>query len=170
MSILNTLQKIKDEGFDPKKDSINGSGGLLPAGKYPVALQSAQHGATRSGQEQVSVGLEVVSGENKGRRELIFLGFEPSLPEFVLEKNGKILMALFSVIGIEPTQGDLADYESTADALKRGIGKQFLMDLTVTENKKNPQYPYRNYEFGPLEHFESENDIVDMGEEELPFL
>lgn len=136
MSILETLQKVKEEGFDPKKDSINGSGGLLPAGKYPVALQSAQHGANRAGQEQVSVGLEVVSGEDKGRRELIFLGFEPTLPEFVLEKNGKILLALFEMTGIQPTQGDLADYESTAEALKRGIGKQFLMDLTITENKK----------------------------------
>lgn len=163
MSILDTLKRVKEEGFNPATDSINGNGGLLPAGRYPVALQSAQHGASKMGQEQVSIGLEVVSGEDKGRRELIFISFDAGVPEFVLDKNAKIIISILHQVGIGFTEKDLEDYESLASTLQRGIGKQFLMNLTVTENKKNPKYPYRNYEFEALE-------TIDLDESPLPFL
>ena len=72
-------------------------------------------------------------------------------PLVVLEKNAKILLSLVEMAGIKTGKGDLNDEEATAQTLQRGLGNQFKMDLKVTPNKKNPSYPYRNYEFEPLE-------------------
>ncbi len=90
MSLLNTLKAIKDEGFDPKKDKINGNGGgLLESGTYPVRLISSEMSANKAGYEQIVVQLEVVSGNDAGRKEMIFLNFHDDLPDFVKEKNSK---------------------------------------------------------------------------------
>ena len=71
MSLLNTLKAIKDEGFDPKTDKINGNGGgLLGSGTYPVRLISSEMSANKAGYEQIVVQLEVVSGNDAGRKEI----------------------------------------------------------------------------------------------------
>lgn len=163
MGLLETLKAVKQDGFDPRKDRINGNGGgLLPTGGYPVRLISAERAVNKANREQIVVSLEVVSGEYQGRKEMIFLGFDDDLPEFVLEKNGKILMAIAEFSDITLTNKDLADEESTAEALKRGIGKQFKMDLKVVPNKKNPDYPYRNYDFESLEDAAFNDDGDDL--------
>lgn len=152
MSLLNTLKAVKDDGFDPKKDSINnGGGGLLDTGVYPMRLVSSDLSVTKNGHEQVVLTLQVVSGEYVERREMLFLAFYDTLPDFVKEKNAKILMTLAELTGVKFTESDLKDELTTADAMKRGIGKQVKMDLKVVPNKKNPEYPYRNYEFRSLE-------------------
>lgn len=71
-----------------------------------------------------------------------------------------------SIADVEFTNSDLQDEYSTADALARGVGAQFQMKLTISENKKNPSYPYRNYEF---ESFGNPNITPDMDEGDLPF-
>lgn len=167
MSLLETLKKAKQAGFDPKTDKIN-NGGLLDTGVYPVRLLSAERDVNKRMQEQVVVKLEVVSGEFAGRKETIFLSFESTLPEFVLEKNAKILLSLVERAGIKTGKGDLNDEEATAQTLQRGLGNQFKMDLKVTPNKKNPSYPYRNYEFEPLETETDQLDAIDL-EDDLPF-
>ena len=151
MSLLETLKNVKAEGYDPKKDRIN-NGGLLETGVYPVRLISAERDVNKRGQEQVIVKLEVVSGNFAERKETLFLSFDSGLPEFVLERSGKTLLALVEMAEIKLGKGDLDDEEAAAETLKRGIGKQFKMDLRVVPNKKNPDYPYRNYEFSPLEN------------------
>lgn len=149
MSILDTLNAIKQDGFDPKKDSISNNTNL-ESGDYPVKLSKSQVTVTRSGRTQIQIQLEVVSGKHKGRTETLFLGFEKDLPEFVLENNGKYLMKIAALSDVQFTQGELQTEEDTAEALRRGIGKQFLMKLNVRPNKKNPDFPYRNYDFEEL--------------------
>lgn len=166
MSILNTLAKIKDEGFDPRKDKINGDG-RLGEGTYPVRLIEVERGADKRGYEQIVIKLEVVSGDCKGRTETLYIQFHDDLPEFVLEKNGKMFMAIAAFTGVTLNKKDLVDEESGADALKRGIGKQLLMKLRLSENKKNPEYPYRNYEFEDLADKKSMS--IDIEEDDLPF-
>lgn len=161
MSLLNTLKAIKEEGFDPKKDSINSGGGLLDTGKYPVVLSQSELGATKAGHEQIIITLEVVSGEHKGRKEMIFLAFYDELPDFVKEKNGKILLSVAEFANVTFTNKDLADEFSTAEALRAGIGQQFNIDLKIVPNKNNPDYPYRNYDFSSL------NAELDVNDEEL---
>lgn len=167
MGLLDTLKQIKEEGFNPETDRIQTSS-RLEAGKYPVRLKSSQTGTDKMGRQQIGVALEVVSGPHKDRQEIIYISFDDALPPFVLEKNGRILLKLASMTGVTFTNKDLADEYAASEALAKGIGNQFLMDLTISPNKKNPDYPYRNYDFSPLQ---AENDFpfdtADLGE--MPF-
>lgn len=162
MSLLETLKAVKQDGFDPKKDKINGGGGLLESGTYPVVLYSSELSETKNGHEQVVITLKVVSGEHVERKEMIFLAFYDDLPDFVKEKNAKILMKLAEYSGVQFTNKDLADEYSTAEALKAGIGRQFKMELKVVPNKKNPDYPYRNYDFDSLESDLNDEEMMDL--------
>lgn len=165
MSLLDTLKQIKNEGFDPKKDNV-ASDDRLKAGTYPVRLKSAQAGQTKKGQDQIAIVLEVTSGKDAKRLEFINMSFDEGLPDFVKEKNGRILLKIGAMADVEFTNSDLQDEYSTADALARGVGAQFQMKLTISENKKNPSYPYRNYEF---ENFGNPNITPNMDEGDLPF-
>ena len=40
-----------------------------------------------------------------------------------------------------------------------------LMHLSVKENKKRPEYPYKNYDFEEADEIETE----DLDEDDLPF-
>ena len=175
MSLLDTLKAVKDEGFDPRTGKIN-DGGLLPAGRYPVRLLTSEQNVNlNQNREQVVITLEVVSGESKGRQEKLFLAFDNDLPEFVVQQNAKILLSIAEFTGVSFTESDLANTETTAQALKKGIGQQLLMDLKVRPNKKNPEYPYRNYEFDELpkgreaDFNELSNTGKEIGDDDLPF-
>lgn len=164
MGLLDTLKQVKEAGFDPKKDSVSTSS-RLESGTYPVRLKKVERGVNKANQVQLSIQLEVVSGDFKDRTENIFLCFEDGLPEFALEKNGRTLLKLAEFAKVTFKKNDLEDEEATAEALQRGIGNQFLMKLTVSPNKKNPDFPYRNYDFESLE-----NDLPDnIEEDDLPF-
>ncbi|MDN6167039.1 MAG: hypothetical protein L0J18_12895, partial [Tetragenococcus koreensis] len=80
------------------------------------------------------------------------------------EKNGRILLKLAAMVGVEFTKKDLEDEYSASEALAKGVGKQFKMELSVVPNKKNPDFPYRNYDFEPLE-----DNTDDLEDEDLPF-
>ena len=111
--------------------------------------------------------MEVTSGPHKDRLEILYISFDEGLPPFVLEKNGRTLLKLAAMAGVTFTNKDLADEYSASEALAKGIGNQFTMDLTISPNKKNPDYPYRNYDFSPLA---AEADFpFDTADMESPF-
>ena len=161
MSILNTLKTVKESGFNAG-DAINTSTNL-ESGIYPVRIKQAERREFK-GQERANITLEVVSGDHKDRLEFLELNFNDSLPEFVLEKNGKILLTLIDVLGVDPTKEQLQDSEGLVEYFQSQIGKQLKMDLKLTKNKKNPQYPYRNYEFSSLDEnpFETDGGDTDV--------
>src|SRR5699024_12164106 len=103
-------------------------------------------------------------GNEAERKYMIFLSVHDDLPDFVKEKNSKIIMKLAEYEKVEFTEKDLKDELTTAEALQRGIGNQLRMELKVVPNKKNPDYPYRNYEFDTLD-----NDLTDEELSNLPF-
>jgi len=166
MSILDTLKEIKSEGFDAKKDKVS-TNSKLDKGDYPVRLKSAQAGVSKKNIAQVALTLEVVSGKDKNRLEIIYLSFNDDLPEFVLAKNGRIILKIAAMVGVDFKNKDLEDEYAAAEALAKGIGQQFLMKLTIGANKNNPDFPYRNYEFEPLDDQPVDNSEVD--EDDLPF-
>jgi len=168
MGILDTLKTIKNEGFDAKKDNISNSS-RLEAGSYPVRLKSAQVGVSKSAQTQIALALEVVSGDQKNRLEIIYISFDDGLPEFVLDKNGRILLKIAAMADIEFTNKDLEDEYTAAQKLEKGIGSQFSMKLTLGKNKKNPEFPYRNYEFTPLAGENPAGAFTDIEDDDLPF-
>ena len=104
MSILNTLKTVKESGFNAG-DAINTSTSL-ESGIYPVRIKQAER-REFNGKEEASITLEVVSGDHKDRLEFLKLNFNDTLPEFVLEKNGKILLTLIDVLGVDPTKDQL---------------------------------------------------------------
>jgi len=168
VSLLETLKAVKNDGFDPKTGKINESG-LLPSGRYPVRLTGSEHNVNpNNDREQLIITLEVTTGESKGRQEKMFLVFDEDLPEFVVDKNAKILLSIAEYTNVDFTEGDLQNTETTAKALERGIGNQLLMDLKVVPNKKKPEYPHRNYEFDSLTP-QSDDDAIDIKESDIPF-
>lgn len=166
MGLLDTLNQLKEEGFDAKKDNIS-TGSKLEPGTYPVRLKSAQANVTTNGRTQLAITLEVVSGKDKNRLEIIYMSFDEGLPKFVLEKNGRTLLKIAAVSDMEFKKKDLEDEYTAAEALSQAIGSQFKMNLSVSPNKKNPNYPYRNYEFGPLE--DQTDNSIDIEDDDLPF-
>lgn len=166
MGLLDTLKQVKQEGFNAETDTIS-TNSKLNAGKYPVRFKSSQVSVDRGNRTQLGIALEVVSGKDKGRMEFIYLCFDEGLPEFVLNKNGRTLLKLTSMLDVEFTNNDLADEVATSEALSKGIGKQFEMDLTIAQNKKNPDFPYRNYDFKPL--IAESDDSINEDELDLPF-
>ena len=165
MSILNAMKAVKESGFNAG-DAINSSTGL-ETGIYPVRIKQAER-REYNGQEKAIITLEVVSGANKDRLEFLELNFNEGLPEFVLEKNGKILLTLIDILGSNPTKDQLQDSEGLVEYFQGQIGKQFKMDLKLTKNKKNPQYPYHNYEVSKLDSG-SEFEGIDDDLDSLPF-
>lgn len=165
MGLLDTLNQLKEDGFNAKEDRISTSSRLEP-GNYPVRLKSAQ-ADVRNDRTQLAITLEVVSGKDKDRLEIIYMSFDDGLPAFVLEKNGRTLLKIAAVSDMEFKKKDLEDEYTVAEALSQAIGSQFKMILTVSENKKNPNYPYRNYEFEPLEDEKTNRFNVD--DDDLPF-
>lgn len=166
MTILDILAMTKKE-FNAKTDTIQTSSKLQP-GTYPVLLKKTDSGISKFGQAQISLTFEVISGNAKGRTETTFLSFDDGLPPFVLEKNGRTLLKIAALTGVEFKTSDLADEFTTSEALKNGIGKQFEMKLWETANKKNPTYPYRNYEFSPLSGLDSISQS-ETEDDDLPF-
>ena len=172
MSILDALKKTK-ENFDPRKDTINQPMGL-PAGEYAVRLKSSNHEANpHTKREEAAIVLEVISGNHKNMLEFINLNFDDDLLEFVIDKNAKILLALAECIGVQFTESELQSEQTIAEAMKRGIGKQFKMELKLSKNKKNPDYPYRNYEFSEMKNEFTDDPFAqnesEIGESEIPF-
>lgn len=166
MGLLDTLKQIKQEGFNAETDTIS-TNSKLNAGNYPVRFKSSQVSVDRGERTQLGIALEVVSGNEKNRMEFIYLSFDEGLPEFVLNKNGRTLLKLASMVDVEFTNKDLADEVATSEALSKGIGKQFEMKLTIAANKKNPDFPYRNYDFKPL--IADVNDDFNEDELDIPF-
>ncbi len=165
MGILNTLKNTQ-KNYDPAKDKINDSDSL-PSGDYPVRLKIALVKTDKQGNDQVGLTLEVVSGDNANRLEFLNLAFNEELPEFVIEKNSKIVLKLASLLGLK--LGKKADTEEgIVDVFSEAVGQQFLMKLKISPNKKNPDYPYRNYEFEKLS--DSKPDLDDeIDDDDLPF-
>lgn len=171
------LQDLANEvlaDFNPKTDDPN-AGGFdgLPDGDYDVQLENVEHKVFNSGWEAVSFTNEVTVGEATGRKEFVSLGFDESkVPSFVLTKNIKLVGKLASVIGLQLTDADWEDETSLAAAFKDGLGSQFILKITSSENKKDPSKPYKNYDFIPYDDPNDQpidNSSIDISDEDIPF-
>lgn len=124
----------------------------LDSGRYAVELTDIQHQVTPRGQEQLSVRLKVVAGDNEGVNEFVRLNLDSSVSEAMAKRHMATVIQLSRVTGIvitpEDVNGNLTDvYERLTLKFQAGLHRRFVMDLKVSPNKKNPDYPYRNYEF-----------------------
>ena len=156
------------EGFDTKKGNVTGFEGL-PSGDYIVMIDNIKNQDTPWGSEQLSIRVQVLDGEHAGQKEFVNLSLDETTAKGnsnpMLGRNIKLIAKLASNSGIELQDEDWEDIETLANALALAEGRTVLMHLTVSENKKNPQYPYRNYDFDEAE----EPDEIVIDDDDVPF-
>ncbi|MGX4645678.1 DUF669 domain-containing protein [Holzapfeliella sp. JNUCC 80] len=169
--------------FDAKKENANSSTNTgLPAGDYVASLKSVGTFAADSGFHGLSLGFEVVEGDCVGQRESTILSFDektPSgkkMPDFVLDKNIKLVARLANAVGYEIQDADFAEEEhSLTDAFKAYQGKVIELSIEEVPNKKDPDNPYRNYDFLPsdvepkADPFADSGNTIDISDEDIPF-
>ncbi|MEK1410067.1 DUF669 domain-containing protein [Limosilactobacillus fermentum] len=169
---LRDAMKQATNGFDPKKDSVNKFKGL-ESGKYTVAVAKVENHETPWNAEQLNFELEVVDGASAGQKEFLQIGLDELTtkgnPNPMLETNLRLVFKLAAILGVEiPYEvwdDDTLIYENLAKVFQPVIGKVMLMDLKVRPNKKNPQYPYRNYDFEEME----QPGTPEVSDDDLPF-
>lgn len=151
MSLLDlfneTIQDLEQNG-----GKVNQQFKQLDSGRYPVELADAQHQVTPWGQEQLSMRVTVVAGKEKGVSEFVRLNLDSNISEAMAKRCMGTLIQLGRVCGVaivpNDLNGNLTDvYDRLALKFQPVLHSRFTMDLKVTPNKKNPDYPYRNYEF-----------------------
>lgn len=176
MSLLKGTAKASLESFNPKEDNPNGNANV-PAGEYDAVLLNTEHKVFESGWEAFSIELGFVGGDYDGRKEFINIGFRgDKIPEFVYNKNIKLVAQLAFVCGLELTDEDWDDEDNLSWAFKPALGGQFLVEITETKNKKDPANPYRNFKFEAYADEPAlpagdpnQSNPIEISDEDVPF-
>lgn len=145
--------------WDAKKDSANQSD-LIPAGTYQVVLDKTDHPVYDSGWDCLRFSMQVIKGKYASRKEQLRISLATktktgkAMPDFVVSRNIRTISKVAAMVGLTVTPELFPDnetdaYEKLVDAFKPYEGKTLGMTITVTPNKKDPDNPYRNYDFGP---------------------
>jgi hypothetical protein len=157
MSLLDKAQEVL-AGFDATKDSANSFEGL-PSGKYTVIVNTIDHYVSPGGWDGLRIIAEVNAGEHVGTKDYNKFNFDEvtpngkKVPDRILSGHIKLVAKLANACGVTLKDEDWKDIDHLVTAFNFGgaIGKIVKMDLGVRENKKNPQYPYKDYDFEPTE-------------------
>ena len=171
MSLRDAMNNVA-KNFDAKNDSINEFKGL-PSGNYTVAVTKVEDSTAPWGAEQLSFVLEVVEGEHAGSKEFLRIGLDEVTakgnPNPMLETNIRIVMKLAAVLGTTIPDAAWDDdsmiYANLTKVFQETVGKTMTMHLNVRPNKKNPQYPYRNYDFDAVE----QPATPEVSDDQMPF-
>ena len=169
MSLRDRANQVLD-GFDAKNDKINGYEGL-PEGEYLMVVEKV----SRSNFDQLAVIAQVLEGDHTGQNEFINLGLDEvtkagkPLPDFVIDRSIKTVATLGAVLGVAISDEAWDDMGILVDAFKAAEGKQFMMTLKLRENKKRPEYPYKEYEFEEVKEDPFTQETPEIKDEDLPF-
>ena len=171
MSLLSIAKKIKEDGFDPRKDSVNGIA-QIPAGEYPVILKKVQFNISESGWESLGYTFEVRDFESEydNRSEYVSFG---TLPEWngkdiswSVERTIKFFQKAIEFSGDKVLKNDFEDGKTLADALERkAVGSYFT--LQIEETKGRGEKVYRNYDL--VEKTETFGETLTVEDDDLPF-
>ena len=171
MSLLSIAKKIKEDGFDPRKDSVNGMA-QIPAGEYTVILKKVQFNISESGWESLGYTFEVrePGSEFDNRSEYVSFG---TLPEWngkdiswSVERTIKFFQKAIEFSGDKVMKNDFEDGKTLADALERkAVGSYFT--LTIEETKGKGDKVYRNYDIS--DNAASVIEAVNVEDDDLPF-
>ena len=165
MSLLSIAKKIKEDGFDPRKDSVNGMA-QIPAGEYPVILKKVQFNISESGWESLGYTFEVRDPES----EYVSFG---TLPEWngkdiswSVERTIKFFQKAIEFSGDHIKKVDFEDGKTLADALERkAVGSYFT--LKIEETKGRGEKVYRNYDL--VENTDTFGETLTVEDDDLPF-
>ena len=193
MGLLEALNKVKSEKYDPKKDDISSGFQPIPDGTYTVTLSGVNHGVwEKSGTDFVRFSFDVVTGEQAGRQEHItpILASKKSngdpMPESVLARSIKMVQKIGAMVGFDVPDkvfmgaNESEDYEMIQNEFREAgvIGKLLKLTIKSTPNKKDPDNPWRNYKFEEAEQpttasvddpFKDAATGMEITDDDLPF-
>lgn len=193
MGLLEALNKVKSEKYDPKKDDISSGFQPIPDGTYTVTLSGVNHGVwEKSGTDFVRFSFDVVTGEQAGRQEHItpILASKKSngdpMPESVLARSIKMVQKIGAMVGFDVPDkvfmgaNESEDYEMIQNEFREAgvIGKLLKLTIKSSPNKKDPDNPWRNYKFEEAEQpttasvddpFKDAATGMEITDDDLPF-
>lgn len=193
MGLLEALNKVKSEKYDPKKDDISSGFKPIPDGTYTVTLSGVKHGVwEKSGTDFVRFSFDVVTGEQAGRQEHItpILASKKSngdpMPESVLARSIKMVQKIGAMVGFDVPDkvfmgaNESEDYEMIQEEFRKAgvIGKLLKLTIKSSPNKKDPDNPWRNYKFEEAEQpttanvedpFKDAATGMEITDDDLPF-
>lgn len=149
--------KSATKDWDAKKDGLNQSQ-AIPAGDYEVMLGKTDHPVYKSGWDCLRFDMQIIEGKYASRHEQLRISLATKttkgkpMPEFVVSRNIRTIVKIGEMVGLEMKPEYFPDnetdaYEKLVAAFKPYEGKTLHMKITETPNKKDPDNPYRNYEF-----------------------
>ena len=172
MGLLDALNQVKKENYDPKKDDFNSGFQPIPDGTYTVSLSGVNHGVwSKSQTDFVRFSFSVVTGEQAGRQEHVEIYLneikkngEPVSDE-TLRSRIKEIQKIGAMVGFDVPdkvfmgENETENYEMIQDAFQNAnvIGKLLQLTIKTSPNKKNPDNPWRNYKFDMVEQPKVEN-------------
>ena len=193
MGLLEALNKVKSEKFDPKKDDINSGFQPIPDGTYTVTLSGVNHGVwPKSGTDYIRFSFDVVTGEQAGRQEHITPTLASKktngekMSESTLARSIKMITKIGAMVGFDVPDKDFMganeseDYEMIQEEFRNAgvIGKLLKLTIKSSPNKKNPDNPWRNYKFEEAEQpttasvddpFKDAATGMEITDDDLPF-
>lgn len=193
MGLLEALNKVKSEKYDPKKDDISSGFQPIPDGTYTVSLSGVNHGVWKNSQtDYIRFSFDVVTGEQAGRQEHItpILADKKTngdpMPESVLARSIKMVQKIGAMVGFDVPDkvffgaNESENYEAIQEAFHNAgvIGKLLKLTIKSTPNKKDPDNPWRNYKFEEAEQpttasvddpFKDAATGMEITDDDLPF-
>lgn len=162
MSLLDALNEVKKSNFDPKKGKEYNAFENIPVGTYKVSLDGVTHNA-KGNRDFLMLSFLVVEGKYEGKIESVFptlaqvTSTGKPMPQSVLTRYISMLQIIGEMVDTPIPDSDF-DHDSETDAyedlkntLEPAKGKVLMMTIKETPNKKDPDHPYRNYEFSRAE-------------------
>lgn len=192
MSLLDALNEVKKSNFDPKKGKEYNAFENIPAGTYKVSLNGVTHNA-KGDRDFLMLSFMVIEGKYEGKTESVFptlaqvTSTGKPMPQFVLARSISMLQVIGEMVDTPIPDSDFDHdsetdaYEDLKDTLEPAKGKVLMMTIKETPNKKNPDRPYRNYEFSRAEQpkelpvddnqdpFAGQNNGIELTDDDLPF-
>ena len=192
MSLLDALNEVKKSDFDPKKGKEYNAFENIPAGTYKVSLDGVTHNA-KGDRDFLMLSFMVIEGKYEGKTESVFptlaqvTSTGKPMPQFVLARSISMLQVIGEMVDTPIPDSDFDHdsetdaYEDLKDTLEPAKGKVLMMTIKETPNKKNPDHPYRNYEFSRAEQpkelpvddnqdpFAGQNNGIELTDDDLPF-
>lgn len=184
MGLLDAYKNATKD-WDAKKDGLNQSQ-AIPAGEYEVMLGKTDHPVYKSGWDCLRFDMQVIAGKYASRHEQLRISLATKtskgkpMPEFVVSRNIRTIAKVGEMVGLEMKPDYFPDnetdaYEKLVEAFKPYEGKTLHMKITETPNKKDPDNPYRNYEFSEGKEIskptpvEADTDAPTVEDNDLPF-
>lgn len=196
MSMQDILNKLNQDNFDPNKGKVENSN-VIPDGTYEVAMTAVTHGVWKNSKaDYIRFDMKILTGKEAGRTEFITptLAQKTSkgnaMPDFVLSRSIQTIKIIGAMVGydvpndpfITAITNETQAYEDLKNGFLPYVGKTLQMTIKSSPNKKDPDHPYRNYEFAKAEQPKTPNvtetddpfaanssDSVEVTDEDLPF-